>query len=117
GYGKTSVFRHIAIRCLQQKRRTPLLDGKRLIPIFVALKTVKASDYPVLDAIRQSDEYFQGDVGLRRLRRLARARRLLVFLDGYDEMPYVGGTSHVQDELSTFFGTCNSNAPNSFEAC
>ena len=117
GYGKTSFFRHLAIRCLQQKWRSPILDGKRLVPIFIALKTVKASDYPVLDAIRQSDDYFRGGSGLRRLRRLARTRRLLVFLDGYDEMPYVGGTNHVQEELSTFFGTYNSNAPNFFEAC
>lgn len=115
GYGKTTLFRHLTIRCLQQTRQKQILDGKRLVPIFVALKTARtSSDFPILDAIRRSDEYFDGEIGLKRIARLAKRSRLLVFLDGYDEMPHAGGMDHVQAELATIFGRFSSGRPDFF---
>lgn len=117
GFGKTTLFRHLTIRCLQQTRAKQVLDGKRLVPVFVPLKTARtSSDFPILDAIRRSDEYFEGALGLKRLARLAKRGRLLLFLDGYDEMPHAGGMAHVQKELETIFGKYNQRSPDFFEA-
>lgn len=116
GFGKTTLIRHIIIRCLQRDPGPGFL-GRRLVPVFVALKTVKtSSDYPILDAIQRSDSYFDGARGMQRLRTLARRRRLLLFLDGFDEMAHVGGISHVKDELATIFGKYYLKRPTFFEA-
>jgi hypothetical protein len=116
GYGKTTLFRHLTIRTLQQRRSRPVLDGPRLVPVFVALKTVRLSDFSILDAIQRSDPYFDGPLGLKRLTRLAKRKRLLLFLDGYDEMPHAGGLAHVVRELETIFDNYSSLAPTFFEA-
>lgn len=114
GFGKTTLFRHISLRVLEAKKD---IFEPRLVPIFVALKTVKlSSDYPILDSIQSSDPYFGGEAGYRKLRRLAKRRKLLIFLDGYDELPYAGGLQHVLQELETLFGAYNSRAPTFFEA-
>lgn len=117
GFGKTTLFRHIIIRSLQQTRAKKILDGKRLVPVFVALKTVRSSsDFPLIDSICASDPYFEGERGLKRLLRLAKRKRLLLFLDGYDELPHAGGMEHIRRELETIFGKYIESRPTFFEA-
>lgn len=117
GYGKTTLFRHLSLRSLEGGRAENFWNVESLVPVFVQLKTVKSSsEYPVLDAIRSSDVYFSGDKGENRLRRLAKKRRLMIFLDGYDEMPYVGSDlPHFRRELETLLGEYNPRNPSFFE--
>lgn len=118
GYGKTTLFRHLSIRCLEAGNSNSFWNDESLVPVFVQLKTVRpSSDHPVLDAILACDPYFDGKQGLQRLRRLAKKRRLMIFLDGYDEMPYVGSDlPHFRQELETLLGEHNPRAPTFFEA-
>ncbi|NIK00190.1 NACHT domain-containing protein [Xanthomonas cannabis] len=118
GYGKTTLFRHVSLRSLEKDKADQFWNRESLVPVFVQLKTVKSSsEYPVLDAIKSSDPYFQGAKGEARLRRLAKKRRLMIFLDGYDEMPYVGtDLPHFRGELETLLGQYNPRNPSFFEA-
>lgn len=118
GYGKTTLFRHVSLRSLEKGKADQFWKVESLVPVFVQLKTVKlSSEHPVLDAIKSSDSYFQGVKGEARLRRLAKNRRLMIFLDGYDEIPYVGGDlPHFRSELETLLGEYNPRNPSFFEA-
>lgn len=117
GYGKTTLFRHLIIRCITASAKKEFLENRKLVPVFVALKTVKpSSDFPILEAIKRSDEYFSGNIGMKRLVKLAKSRRLLLFLDGYDEIPHVGGLDHARRELETLLGSFFEKRPTFFEA-
>ncbi|MGN6382295.1 MAG: NACHT domain-containing protein [Dyella sp.] len=116
GFGKTTLFRHVILRSLEGKKAIRPF-ARNVVPIFVALKAVRlSSEFPILDCIQASASYFSGDLGYRRLCKLARQGRLAIFLDGYDEMPYSGGADHAVKELKTFFGRCDKRQPNFFEA-
>lgn len=104
GYGKTTLFRNLAIRCLDAGPWRKVLGARGALPIYLPLKVVKTSlQFPIMEALQSTDKYFEGRTGLRRIARLAKAGRLVVFLDGYDEMPYTGGFEHVRRELDYIF--------------
>lgn len=104
GYGKTTLFRNLALEALARRPWQKFLGVRGLLPVYVPLKVVQtAVDFAVMDAIQSSDPYFSGPRGLSRLRRLGSKGKLIFLLDGYDEMPYTGGFDHVKRELEALF--------------
>lgn len=105
GFGKTTFFRSTAIDVLEKTRSGRMFEEtESLVPIFVPLKAVRnSSQNPIVDAITENNSYFRGKFGYRRLLSLARKRKLIVFLDGYDETPYAGGFDSVLHEMSLIF--------------
>lgn len=116
GHGKTTFFRHAVLHFNEKIKWYKKIFDMRPLPVFVALKTVKNSDSnPILFCIQRSDTYFEGNTGLRRLVRLAKKGRLILFLDGYDEMPYSGGFTRIKIEIETLFGRFNKYSQTIFE--
>lgn len=104
GYGKTTLFRNLALEALSRRFWQKFLGARGLLPVYVPLKVVNtAVDFAIMDAIQATDTYFSGARGLRRLRRLGSKGKLIILFDGYDEMPYTGGFDHVKRELETLF--------------
>ncbi|MBS0215554.1 MAG: hypothetical protein JSR50_07320 [Proteobacteria bacterium] len=104
GYGKTTLFRNIALEVLARRPWQEFLGARGLLPIYVPLKVVQtAADFAIIEAIQASDPYFSGARGLSRIKRLGSKGKLIIFFDGYDEMPYTGGFDHVKRELETLF--------------
>lgn len=104
GYGKTTLFRNLALEALACKPWHRFLGVYGLLPVYVPLKVVQTSeDFAIMDAIQSSDPYFSGPQGLRRLKRLGAKGKLIFLFDGYDEMPYTGGFDHVKRELEALF--------------
>jgi len=100
GYGKTTLFRNLALRALEKKPWEKMFGKRGVLPVYLPLKVVKtSSDFPIIEAIQSLDPYFMGARGLRRLMRLGNSGRLVLLLDGYDEMPYTGGFDHAKREI------------------
>ena len=100
GYGKTTLFRNLALRALEKKPWEKMFGKRGILPLYLPLKVVKtSSDFPIIDAIQALDPYFAGAKGLRRLLKLGNSGRLVLLLDGYDEMPYTGGFDHAKREI------------------
>ncbi|TXI46383.1 MAG: hypothetical protein E6Q50_15130 [Lysobacter sp.] len=105
GYGKSTLFRNQVLRSIEWKGLKKFLFGEKILPVFVALKTVKiGQEHPILDAIQSSDPYLKGGAGVRRLVHASRRGTLRVYLDGYDEMPYIGGFDQIKKELEIILG-------------
>lgn len=106
GIGKTTLFRYGILTLLSKdRRRLMLYPGERpLIPIYVPLKALDVTRrFPIISYIQNSHAYFAGRFGLRRLIGLARKTRLMLFLDGYDEVSTAAGLPHIKEELNLLF--------------
>lgn len=104
GFGKTTLFRNLALEAIKARPWKKCLGVRGILPVYVPLKVVQtAEDFAIVSAIQASDRYFAGSTGLRRLRRLGAKGKLLILLDGYDEMPYTGGFEHVKREIEVLF--------------
>ncbi|CDN88068.1 putative NTPase (NACHT family) [Hydrogenophaga intermedia] len=101
GIGKTTLLRKTVLEIAsRQISEESLIKQDGLIPIYVPLKAVSVSHpAPVLYYILNSIDYFRGYWGKRRLLRLARSQRLAIFLDGYDEIPYIDKARLIESEL------------------
>lgn len=87
GIGKTTYFRH-TILCLLGGMKTGFLHRmEEVVPFYVPLKAVdNTKPWPIAHYVLQNNLYLAGDRGRRRLLRLAKKRRTMLFLDGYDEI-------------------------------
>lgn len=106
GIGKTTLFRYAILTLLSKdRRRLMLLPGERpLVTIYVPLKALDVTRrFPILNYIQNDHAYFGGRWGLRRLITLARKTQLMLFLDGYDEVPTAAGLPHIKEELNLLF--------------
>lgn len=106
GIGKTTLFRYAILNLLDRKKRNLiLLPGEpKVLPVYIPLKALDVTKkFPILNYIRVSHPYFYGRRGLRRLIRLAKKKRLMLFLDGYDEVPTAAGLPHIKEELNFLF--------------
>lgn len=109
GIGKSTYVRRTILDILAGRFPPFLFDGERPVPFFVPLKAVdNFAPAPVLRYVLENNLYLRGARGLRRLRRLSEQRRVILFLDGYDEIGLDLGHQHqqnfVRDELNVLVG-------------
>ena len=104
GYGKSTLFRHHLLRSIEREDFRDYFLRKRVFPIFVAMKTLKVgAEHPLLEAIQSTDEYLTGKSGMNRIINAAQKGVLCIYLDGYDEMPHIGGFELIKKELEIAF--------------
>lgn len=118
GIGKTTIFRHLVLSILRPSKDNAVFSDRRgLMPIYVPLKATDANGAsPILRHIEASHPYFAGARGMRRLARLAKSRRVALFLDGYDEAAHVGGTGALLAELGAIYDDYAKMRPANFSA-
>ena len=105
GIGKTTFLRRTALNIVAGKGRSAqFLEGEYLIPFYVPLKALDLGERsPILRYLRSNYPLLSGRSGLRRLTRLAREKKILLLLDGYDEIPFpmMDGDEHpIRAELN-----------------
>lgn len=106
GIGKTTFQRRTILTIINNESNSKFLyDLESPIPLYIPLKAVDNSGpYPIYRYIIENNPLFANRFGLLRLLNLAKARRVFLFLDGYDEIPFTGGTQNfVQEELNQIF--------------
>lgn len=121
GLGKTTFQRYIILNIINDRANVKCLEPKEnVIPFFVPLKIVDNSKpYPILRHLLEKCSLLSPETGLRTLVQYARQQRLFLFLDGYDEIQFIGGKqgqNFVRDELSIMlmsgnYFTLDSNVP------
>lgn len=103
GMGKTTFERHAILALLERPGKVDFIEPREsCIPIFVPLKAVDNSQpNPITRYITTTFPLFSGDYGRQRFTNLAKTNRLLLCLDGYDEISFASGSrNHVRDELN-----------------
>jgi hypothetical protein len=101
GVGKTTFMRRTLVDFVQSPEDSLFNASEQLVPFYVPLKAVDDSkDYPIMRYLLRNVSYLRGRRGRVRLRRLARAGRVFLMLDGYDEISFAGARSYVREELS-----------------
>jgi len=108
GMGKTTFERYSLIQLIDNPRQVAFLDvPEKYLPIFIPLKAIDNSEKdPILRYITSHIAYLSGESGIERLRRLADEGRLLICLDGYDEIPLpAGSNNYVRAELNHILST------------
>jgi hypothetical protein len=105
GVGKTTFVRHTVLDVEEGGASLQYFGSKQdMVTFYVPLKAVDTSaEYPVLRYLLEHVRYLQGFRGLKRLRKLAKERRVFLLLDGYDEISFTGPDRYVQTELSALF--------------
>jgi hypothetical protein len=109
GMGKTTFFRHVAISLASranQAYQAYFLSGEKLVPFYVPLKAVSnLHPFPIIRYLLDNYRYLSGRNGLERIVRLAGQRRVLLLLDGYDEIyvPPSGQRNFIYEELNFIF--------------
>jgi hypothetical protein len=106
GIGKTTFQRRSILTIIENVESPPFLyEKERPVPLYVPLKAIDNSEpFPIFRYVIANNPLFMYKYGLGRFRRLAASGDLFLFLDGYDEIPFTGGTRNfVQEELSMLF--------------
>ncbi len=117
GMGKTTLFRY-SIQSLINKgvRGIRLRPKEVVVPFLVPLKAIdNTGPSPILRYLLANNEYLAGSKGAARLQQLAQRNELMVFLDGYDEIPHAGGTRYITDELAALTSSSVKDIPRAFE--
>jgi hypothetical protein len=109
GIGKSTYVRRTILDILAGRFPPFLFEGERPVPLFVPLKAIdNYAPAPVLRYLFENNIFLRGQHGIRRLRRLAEQRRVILFLDGYDEISRDLGhqrqQNFVRDELNVLIG-------------
>ena len=115
GIGKTTMCR-FAIQSIFGLTRVspPIHPAESPLPFYVPLKAVdNSAPYPIQRYLLHNYIYLSGERGKHRLAKLAQARRLVLFLDGYDEASYSGGSEFLSRELRLLMGDRSEFAANS----
>ncbi|HEX8674131.1 MAG TPA: hypothetical protein VF710_19690 [Longimicrobium sp.] len=91
GMGKTTFSSHSILNAITRHDITsgfyPFKPNERLVPFFVPLKAVDENDdYPILRYLFRTNSYLRGPFGLRRFKKLIEKTKILLVLDGYDEL-------------------------------
>lgn len=107
GIGKTTLLRKVVLEIATRRfSEDSLIKEPGLVPVYVPLKAVSVLHAaPVLNYILNSIDYFRGSLGRRRFLRLALRRRLAIFLDGYDEIPYLDKERLIERELGVLLSS------------
>jgi hypothetical protein len=104
GIGKTTFFRYTALSLIKSPTASEhFFPGEKLVSFYVPLKAVdNTKALPIFRYLLESHKYLAGTGGLKRLINLARQKRLLLLLDGYDEiyLPPPNQRNFVVDELN-----------------
>jgi NACHT domain len=105
GIGKTTFLRRTTLGLAKGKgRSTQFLDREYLIPFYVPLKALDLGHHsPILRYLLLNYPLLAGRSGLRKLTRLAERKKVLLLLDGYDEIPFpmMDGEDHqIRTELN-----------------
>lgn len=105
GMGKTTLFRYSILALVDGMPAGRVLNPSgSAVPVYVPLKAIDTSaPSPILRHITTKYAYFGGKRGFRRLIRFSKANRLFLFLDGYDEVPLVGGKDYISNEIRALF--------------
>lgn len=107
GIGKTTYTRNLILKIILNK--TGVLnydkhDLKRIIPIYVPLKIVDNSKkYPIISYILENNKYYQADYN--KLLNDVKERKVLLFLDGYDEISTIANKNYIKEELILILGS------------
>ena len=106
GIGKTTLCRFSIQTILGTTDKLPPIHrSEDVIPFYVPLKAVdNAEPFPIYRYLLSTYRYLHGNRGRKRLISLAAKRRVMLFLDGYDEISYVGGSDFIKSELSLLLG-------------
>lgn len=106
GIGKTTFQRHTILKIITDKPSVEYIYPEDdPIPFYIPLKVVDDSrQYPILNYLLKHNKLFsdKGKSGLKRLIKLAKQHRVFLFIDGYDEIQFLGGKqarNFVRDEL------------------
>ncbi len=113
GIGEDYFERFSMLQLIDRPAKVRFLPyGGRYVPLFVPLKVIDNSKpHPIYRYIVKNVNYFSGSRGQRRLRDLALKGRLLICLDGYDEIALAAGeTNFVRDEISSTLSVPTYNA-------
>lgn len=119
GAGKTTTVRYAIQSCIRDMRGAGLsISGaRRLVPLYVPLKSVDHSaPSPIVRYLLRSCTLLAGKGGMKRLLRYARSGRIFLLLDGYDEVPLVGDSPFIREELDAIFGDVNVIEDSGFDA-
>ncbi|MCC6257884.1 MAG: NACHT domain-containing protein [Chitinophagaceae bacterium] len=89
GIGKTTFLRYIVLSRIQNKKIDYIPNLNKLLPVFVSLKAIKNGDKsPILNYLLSKTSLFEGPKGIDRLAKYIQTGRLLLILDGYDEIGF-----------------------------
>lgn len=107
GVGKTTYLRRTILDIIGAKGRPRLSDHSPIVPFYVPLKAIDNSEkLPVLNyLLRDNSLLAHGNVG--KLASLARTSKLMLCLDGYDEIPFASASmekSPIMKELAFLTG-------------
>jgi hypothetical protein len=109
GIGKTTFIRHTILSLIEGENLSIFHDGERFVPFYVPLKAVdNTAPRPVVRYLLDNNSYLSGRRGAARLERLARAQRVMLFLDGYDEiyldLGRTGQANYIREDLNWLVG-------------
>ena len=91
GYGKTTFQRHIILSIIKGGRKLPFLYEKEdPIPIYIPLKAIdNTNSNPINRYIIENVSLFNNKNGVNLLFKYSTQGRIFLFLDGYDEIPFI----------------------------
>jgi hypothetical protein len=103
GVGKTTFQRFSILKIIDDPSTATFLNpDERPIPVFVPLKAVDNSQPSPIFRYITAIPFFSGESGKRKLLKGALEGRLLLCLDGYDEISFLGGPRNfVKEELNS----------------
>jgi NACHT domain len=106
GMGKTTLFRRATLEAIDNANvATRVVQERGLVPIFVPLKAISNHrPSPIISYILETQQYFAGSRGLKRFTKLVEQRKVFLLLDGYDEIPFIGGSDFIRTEISRLMG-------------
>lgn len=100
GIGKTTFLRHTALKLCQESTYLFFNKNENLVPIYVPLKAVDNDlNNPIIDYILKNNSYFNKENGRKKLFNLAKRNRLLLLLDGYDEISLLSIKNFIAEEI------------------
>lgn len=91
GSGKTTFLKHLAVNCSRRKIHP------NLIPVLIELRQIRSEDWKLMTAISK-----QMELSPKHVERLLDQGKLLVLMDGLDEVPTEQLRRNVQDQVQSF---------------
>jgi predicted NACHT family NTPase len=88
GAGKTTFLKHLAVDCSQGKFQSDL------IPVLIELREIRSEEWKLLDEIS-----VQLELDPQQTQKLLAQGKLLVLMDGLDEVPTSGFRRNVQNQV------------------
>ncbi len=110
GMGKTTFLSYLTVALSlpkkQRVKRELFNIKKRMFPIFIKLKVLdNTQPRPILSYVLSNYNYFRGKRGIKRLIKIAESERLILIIDGYDEIiiPDNANESNIKKDLNGLF--------------